>query len=81
MAKSFFRKMIEEKDLLDEVITIEHDGFIHFMEVPVLLNLIEKTSKEQKLQIKNVFSVIDFKNGNLMDYLNFLAKAYISTNY
>lgn len=81
MVKSFFRTMIEEKNLMGEILTIEHNGFIHIMEVPVLLSLIEKTSEEEKVKIKKDFSIIDFRNGNLMNYLKFLAAAYISNNY
>ncbi|PTY89741.1 hypothetical protein [Heyndrickxia sporothermodurans] len=78
---TFFRKMIEEKELLNEVILVEHHGFQHFIEVSFLLEIIENANEKEKVQIKNTFSVIDFKNGNLMHYLNFLAEAYISKNY
>lgn len=79
--KSFFRRMIEEKELLDEVIAIEHDGYQHIVEVEYLLELIESASEKDREQIKNAFSLIDFRNGNLMHYLKFLAGSYISTNF
>ena len=78
---TFFRKMSEEKDLLNEVITVEHNGFQHIVEVSFLLEVIENASESEKEQIKNTFSLIDFKNGKLMHYLKFLADAYISNNY
>ncbi|MDM5205343.1 hypothetical protein [Cytobacillus kochii] len=78
---TFLRKMIEEKELLNEVIFIEHDGVLHFVEVTFLLEVIENASQREKEQIKNTFSIIDFKNGNLMHYLKFLAEAYIPNNY
>ena len=78
---TFFRKMIEEKDLLNEVISVEHDKIQHIVEVSFLLEVIENASEREKEQIKNTFSIIDFKNGNLMHYLKFLAEAYISNNY
>ncbi len=81
MLATFFRKMIDEKELLNEVISIEHDGILHFVEVTLLLEVIENASEKEKEQIKNTFSIIDFKNGNLMHYLKFLAEAYISNNY
>ncbi|MFT9494348.1 MULTISPECIES: hypothetical protein [Bacillota] len=79
--KSFFRRMIEEKELLDEVIPIEHNGFQHIVEVGYLLELIENASEKEREQIKNAFSLIDYRNGDLMHYLKFLAGAYISTNF
>lgn len=79
--KSFFRRMIEEKELLDEVISIEHNGYQHIVEVAYLLELIESTNEKDREHIKNTFSIIDFRNGNLMHYLKFLANAYISTNF
>lgn len=78
---TFFRKMIEEKELLNEAISVEHNGFQHIVEVSFLLEVIENASEKEKQQIKNTFSLIDFKNGNLMHYLKFLAQAYISNNY
>ncbi|MCM3113621.1 hypothetical protein [Lederbergia lenta] len=79
--KSFFKIMIEEKDLLDEVIPIEHNGTQHIIEVAYLLELIESASKEDQEQIKTDFSLIDFRNGSLLHYLKYLASAYISTNF
>lgn len=38
--------MIEEKDLLDEIITIEYNGTKHIVEVTYLLELIESASKK-----------------------------------
>jgi hypothetical protein len=78
---TFFRKMIEEKELLNEVIFVEHNGFQHIVEVSFLLEVIENASESEKEQIKNTFSLIDFKNGNLMHYLKFLTETYISNNY
>lgn len=78
----FYRTMVEEKDLIDEQIVVTHNGNVHIVDVEFLIELIESLAEdEQKLNIKNTFCLIDFKNGNLMNYLEFLAKAYVETNF
>lgn len=79
--KSFFKRMVEEKGLLEESVTIQHEGFTHIMEVAVLIDLIESTSEEEKEKITKAFSLIDFRNGDLLHYLRFLAAAYLTHNY
>lgn len=79
--KSFFRIMIEEKNLQDEIIMIEHKEKLHIMEMAVLLTHIEKAPMREQTIISNTFRKIDFFNGNLMEYLNFLALTYIQTNH
>lgn len=73
--------MIEEKELLEEIIPIEHNGIQHIVEVAYLLELIESSSEKDQEQITIAFSLIDYRNGNLMHYLKFLAIAYISTKF
>lgn len=73
---------IEEKGLdLDHEFTIEHDGNIHFLTLEFLVELMIKAPKNEQLQIKEKVVYIDFKNGDVMHFFNFLAGAYIKTNY
>jgi hypothetical protein len=82
MVKSFFKRMVEEKGLLDEELFIWDDnGNLHIMEVERLIALIEVAPEQEKSEIKKKFSTIDFNNGNLRHYLIFLSKAYIQTNF
>ncbi|WHY77814.1 hypothetical protein QNH20_01135 [Neobacillus sp. WH10] len=60
---------------------MKHNGFQHIVEVAYLLELIESASEKDREQIIIAFGLIDYRNGNLMHYLKFLAVAYISTNF
>ncbi|MEK6190148.1 MAG: hypothetical protein N2A99_04065 [Carnobacterium alterfunditum] len=81
MAKSFFRRMIEEKELEHEIIIVEHNNMNHILEMEALLDIIEKSAPEEQKLIRQKMSVIDFKNGDIMHFMKHLAKSYIITNY
>lgn len=79
--KSFFRTMAEEKGILLQSFEIEVDGLMHMMNVDQIIMLIEQAPTFEQKKIKDTFSMIDFKNGDLMHYIKFLAKAFVKTNY
>lgn len=80
--EKWLRTFIEEKGLdLHESFDITHNGQFHIMELGALIDIIVKSSKAEQKQIKNTIVMIDFKNGDVMHYFNFLAEAYIKTNY
>jgi hypothetical protein len=77
LSKSFYRRMIEEKNLIHEVIEIESEEMVHFVEMELLLSLIEQAPETEKKSILNTMSKIDFCNGDLMHFLKYLAEHYI----
>lgn len=79
--KSFYRRMVEEKGINEIEFSIQVDGFVHFMGVENVIELIENAPAHEQKKIKNTFSKIDFLNGDLLHYIKFLAEAYIKTNY
>lgn len=78
---NFFRTMAEEKGIIDQQFSVVVDGICHFMEVNQIIDLIEMAPSHEQATAKKTFSMIDFKNGDLMHYIEFLAKAFIQTNY
>lgn len=81
MAQSFFRLMAEEKGIIDQQFSVTVDGMTHFMEVSQIIDLLEQAPGSEQATAKKTFSIIDFKNGDLMHYIKFLAEAFIKTNY
>ena len=77
--KSFFRRMAEEKGIINDSIMVEVDDLIHIMNVSQIIDLIEIAPEHEKAVIKDNFSKIDFMNGDLKHYIEFLAKAFIKT--
>lgn len=73
---------IEEKGLdLDHEFVYFHNEVTHFMTLDALIEIILKASKKEQDQIKDKLVYIDFRNGNVMHFFNFLGEAYIKTNY
>ncbi|KFN13744.1 hypothetical protein [Bacillus pseudomycoides] len=79
--KSFYRTMLEEKNLMNEEFTVNFNDVTHIFNVERMVTLIEQTTEEEQVQIKKVFSYLDFHNGDLMHYLTFLAECYVMMNY
>lgn len=78
---SFFRIMLEEKGLDNEIIDVEHKDNIHKIEMDVLIDLMESVNIQEQKKIEKTMRYIDFKNGDMMHYMKHLATGYIVTNY
>lgn len=78
---NWLNTFIQEKDLSSEIFEIEHNGNTHFVESEVILDLIKVTSPKDQAAIKNILVQIDFKNGDINDFLKHLAKGYVETNF
>lgn len=73
--------MAEEKGILLDSFQVEVDGLVHMMNVEQIIQLIEYAPEHEQKHIKDTFSKIDFHNGDIMDYIKFLAKAFIKMNF
>jgi hypothetical protein len=74
--KTFVRIMVEEKELMNECFEVNDFEYYHLIEMETLLSFIESLPKEMYDQVKKMLSMIDFKNGNILHYLDHLAKGY-----
>lgn len=79
--KSFYRTMLEEKELMNKTFIVKFDGVTHIFNVERMVELIEEAPEEEQVKVKEVFSYLDFHNGDLMHYLNFLAECFVMMNY
>lgn len=79
--KSFYRKMLEEKRLMNKTFMVKFDGVTHIFNVERMVTVIEEATEEEQVQIKKVFSYLDSHNGDLMYFLNYLAECYVMMNY
>lgn len=78
--KSFFRTMLEEKGLEDQIIQVQHKK-VHFVEMGFLIELIESVGTTEQYTIEKTMRRIDFGNGDMMHYMTHLATGYIEQNY
>mgnify|MGYP001297475073 FL=1 len=74
----WFDTFIEEKGI-DTGFTFEFDeaGMFHLVETAVVIDWVKKLDPETKAKIKNNFVKIDFVNGNVMHFMEFMAKGMI----
>lgn len=82
MEKSFYRKMVEEKGLIDtplEIISKEKEK--HYMTVETVIEFIENSPKNIQDKIRNTMSLIDFKDGDLMHYMEYIAQGMVDFYY
>lgn len=79
--RKWFETLIEEKGIDQEDFTVEHEGMMHFIEMDVLKEFICKSPGDIQAKIKENLVYIDFKNGDIMDFLKHLAKGMIESTY
>lgn len=73
--KSFERRMLEEKGLMNETLQFEQEGLHHEMPVEMVVDFIEEAPHETRQKIHDTLSEIDYKNGDVMHYIQFLGEA------
>ena len=78
--QSFFRVMLDEKDLLEDTIHVTHNGFPYDFEVTRILELIEMTTKHEQKIIEVTFRKLDFANADFKHYLKHLALCFLKNS-
>ena len=69
---------IEEKGIdLEDTFSLEGDESFHIFEVGNVIENIKKAPPQEQAKIKDMLVKIDFNNGNVLDYLQHLAKALV----
>lgn len=77
MANMFLTKMIEEKDLNEHIFTLKVDGLLHIMDMHCLIQTIEESPKDVRDFIYKTISEIEFNNGDILEFLEFVVKSVI----
>jgi hypothetical protein len=77
--KKWLETLIEEKGLENEIFTIDYEGEFHMIEMQFLVEFLGGMDKRNQDKIKNILVMIDFKNGDVMDFMNHCARGYVET--
>ena len=72
---TYFERFIEEKNISGQMLEVEGNSGTNLIPVEVLIDYILIAPKHEQEAIKNMLIKIDFLNGNIVDYLKYLAKA------
>lgn len=78
--RTAFQKWIdtffEEKNIdLETIIEIPGESGVNLIPVKCVLDTIKSTSKKEQKEIKKIFVMIDFKNGDILHFVKHLAQA------
>lgn len=79
--KKYLKLFFAEKDLAFESWEIEHNGMMHFIDTDVVIEAIHNAPASEQEQVANTLRKIDFVNGNVNNFLKFLAEAFIKNQY
>lgn len=71
----------EEKGIDFDTLTFTVDlgDTIHYLDGEILYNVILNVTRHEVKKIANTLRYIDFRNGDVMHYLNYLAEVYVKT--
>lgn len=76
--RHYIERLLEEKNISLDTSLLENEGNIG-LTVRALVNFIYSMPKNIIRQVENTFRKIDFLNGDVMNYVNFLAKGMIQS--
>lgn len=77
MATTYFDRFFEEKELPYRMWEIVKDDTVHFIDSEVVIEAIKNAPAGEQKAIRNTLVAIDFRNGDVMHYLEHLAKILV----
>jgi hypothetical protein len=84
MIHNYIKTLLEEKGIsLNHTFEIESDEVFgnHFIPMEVLIEFINNLSPIIQSQIKNKLVMIDFNNGNVLHFLEYLSKGMVQVKF
>jgi hypothetical protein len=80
VAEKYIKDFFNEKEIPYELFEIKHNNMMHFMDTENVIDLIRNAPPHEKREIQKILIRIDFRNGNVNDFLKHLATSYIQLN-
>ncbi len=71
--------LLEEKNINSETNLLENEGNFG-LTIQMLIDFIYSMPANIRKQVENTFRKIDFMNGDVMNYINFLAKGMLKSS-
>lgn len=75
--KSYIEILLEEKNIDLDTCLLEDEGHIN-LTIYFLIEFIYSLPENEIQKIENIFRVIDYKNGDIMDFINYIATAIVN---
>lgn len=75
--KSYIEILLKEKNIDLHTCLLEDEGHIN-LTIHFLIEFIYSLPENEILKIENIFRTIDYKNGDIMDFINYIATAMVN---
>lgn len=79
--KEWLTTFFTEKDLINKYLNIEHCGQTHIIDIPFMIEFLSTLPEEQQMIIKHNFCMIDFQDGEVMHFMDYLARGYLDVTF
>lgn len=82
--KDYLRRLLDEKGISqDYVFTLDTNDYWghHIIPIEVLIEFIDNMNPQTQTQIKQKLVVIDFKNGDILHFLEFITRKMIEVQF
>lgn len=82
--KDYLRRLLDEKGISqDYVFTLDTNDYWghHIIPMEVLIEFIDNMNPQTQTQIKQKLVVIDFKNGDILHFLEFITRKMIEVQF
>lgn len=82
--KNYLNTLIAEKGIsAQHLFTIQSDSVFgdHFVPLEVVIEFISALDKQTQLHIKWTLVKIDFQNGDILQYLEYICKGMVQVNF
>ncbi|MBK9300935.1 MAG: hypothetical protein IPN14_10075 [Bacteroidetes bacterium] len=82
--KDYLRRLLDEKGVSqDYVFTIDTDDYWghHIIPMEVLIEFIDNMDPRTQTQIKQKLVLIDFKNGDVLHFLEFITRKMVEVQF
>lgn len=74
--QDWLNTFIEEKGIdLEQTLTVDGQSGTNYMPVSAVIDAMKSTGDREQAHIRHTLTVIDFKNGDPLHYINHLAQA------
>jgi hypothetical protein len=82
MSSQYLRTYFSERNLANDIITIEHNGNTHIIEGHAIIDMVLQAPVREQNQIANVIRKIEWTNPSAIGgFIVHLADCYIKTNF
>lgn len=79
--KTWAERFFQEKVIMYKEFLVQHNGKIHLIDNEFVIEIIKGIRGPELEQVNSILIKIDFANGDMNHFLEYLANGYIKTHF